>query len=266
MRLIKRCGEVFSKMTLIMVSIVIFPLVTHATRPFITDDAGTIGKAGYQLETGMEWSTKKDREDGVTTRETQRKLSTIFTYGITDNLDIMAGMPYLWKKRKEGGETMLNKDRLSDMTIEVKWRFYEKDGLGLTVKPGISLPTGDYRQGFGTGRVTYGAIFIISKEIEPLGFQLNTGYTRNENKIDERKDLFSASCAITYEVIKNLTIGWDMVIASNANPKASTAPASFLFGGNYKIGKYTTIDAGIKKGLNRHEIDHAFIGGFTIKF
>lgn len=266
MRLVNRCGEVFSKMTLIMVSIVIFPLVTHAARPFATDDAGTIGKAGYQLETGMEWSTKKDREDGVTTRETQRKLSTIFTYGITDNLDIMAGMPYLWKKRKEGGETMLNKDRLSDITIEAKWKFYEKDSLGLTVKPGISLPTGDYRQDFGTGKVTYGAIFIISEEIEPMGFHLNAGYIRNENKINERRDLFSASFAITYEVIKDLTIGLDMAIASNADPKISTAPTSFLFGGNYKIGKYMTIDAGIKKGLNRYEIDHAFIGGFTLKF
>ncbi len=263
---LKVIGEVFSKMSLVLVCIFIFPLVTYAARPFITDDAGTIGKAGFQLETGIEWSTKKDHEGGITVRETQLELSTVLTYGITDNLDIMAGMPYVWQKKGEGGVTTFDKDRLSDMDLKAKWRFYEKDGLGFTIEPGISLPTGDYREGFGAGRATYGAIFVISKEIAPLGFHLNAGYTKNKNKVDERKDLFSTSLAITYEVIKDLTIGGDITISSNTDPRVSTAPASFLFGGNYKIGKYMTIDAGIKKGLNRYEIDHAFIGGFTLKF
>lgn len=268
MRLAERRKTVFFKiwLVLLIISTMIFPSVTHAARPFVTDDAGTTGRAGFQIEAGIESSSTKNHEEGVAVRETETELSTVLTYGITDSLDIMAGLPYTWKKRKEGGQTVFNKDRLSDMTLEAKWRFYEKDGLGIAIKPGVGIPSGDYRQGFGTGRTTYGAMVIISKEVAPVGLHLNAGYTRNENRTDERKDLLSASFAITVETIKDLTIGGDIGLTSNNDPRIKTAPAFFLVGAHYKIGKYTTVDSGVKVGLNRYEADHAFIGGLTIKF
>lgn len=268
MRLVKRDGEVFFKILPVMflVFALIFPSVIHAARPFITDDSGTTGKNGFQIESGIEYASDRENEDGVIVKEKETGVSTVFTYGIKDDLDVVLSVFYLWKNKKEDVKTVFNRNGLSDMTLEAKWRFYEKDGLGIALKPGISIPTGDYKQGFGTGKIGYGAVFIASYEFAPFGFHFNGGYRRNENKIEERRDLFCASLAVTYEALKDLTIGGDIGISSNACPKTKTTPTFLLFGANYKIGKHITIDGGVKFGLNRYEVDQGVIGGITLKF
>ncbi|HOJ43298.1 MAG TPA: transporter, partial [Syntrophorhabdaceae bacterium] len=218
------------------------------------------------MEVGIESSSRKINEDDVWKEEKETELQAVITYGIKDNLDIIISIPYMWKKDREDGVTVFKKDKLSDISLETKWRFFEKNSFAIALKPGITLPSGNYKQEFGAGRITYGGKFIISKEIAPLGLHFNAGYQRNENKVGERKDLLSSSFALTIEPIKNLTIGGDIGIESNCCPKTKTPLAFFLFGANYKIGQHLTVDAGLKLGLNRYEVDHAFIAGFTLNF
>lgn len=251
---------------LLLAAVLIAPTVSFAARPLVTDDSGTVGKGGVQAEFGIEMSTKKDTEEDVRTKETETEASAAVTYGILDNIDIVAGFPYVWAKVKENGETVFKENRLSDISLEVKWRFFEKDGFGFALKPGVTLPTGDYKKGFGTGRVTYGATFIASKEIDPFGFHFNAGYSRNENKVEERKDLWSASLAATYEVLKGLSVVGNVGIERNADPEIKTAPAFGLVGLNYSINDYITFDAGAKFGLNKQEVDHSVIAGITLSF
>jgi len=253
-------------MVVVFLIFIFSPSIIFAGRPFVTDDAGTVGKNSIQMEAGIESSLKKTNEDDVWQEEKETELQAVITYGIKDNLDIIISIPYMWKKEREDGVTVFKKDRLSDITLEAKWRFFEKNGLAIALKPGITIPSGNYKQGFGTGKMTYGSQFIISKEITPFGLHFNIGYQRNENKVGERKDLLSSSFALTIEPIKNLTIGGDIGIESNCCPKTKTPLAFFLFGANYKIGQHLTVDAGLKLGLNRYEVDHAFIAGFTLNF
>lgn len=241
------------------------PSVNYAARPFITDDAETVGRHGFQIESGIEYSIKKGCKDNAAVKETETGSQTVLTYGIMDTFDIIAGFPYVWKEKKENGETNFKKDGLSDMTLEAKWRLYEREGLGISLKPGISLPSGDHRDGFGAGRVTYGVTFIFSKEHGPVSFHLNNGYKRKENRTDERKDLLSSSFAITCKAIKNLTLGGDIGILQNTDPKTKTGPAFFLLGGSHRFGKIS-VDGGIRMGLNRYEVDKAYTGGVTINF
>jgi len=268
MRLFKRYGEFFFKiyMVVIFLMLMVFPSIIYAARPFITDDTGTVGKNIIQIETGLESFSKKSNVDGAWVKEEDIEVSTVITYGIKDNLDLVLGVPYVRKKTKENGVTIFSKEKLSDITIEAKWRFFEKDGLGIAIKPGISVPSGDYKQGFGTGRITYGSQFIISKEIAPIGIHFNAGYKRNENRIDERRNLFSSSFSLNVEVLKDLIVGGEIGIASSCDPETKTGPAFFALGANYNMGRYLTIDGGLKLGLNKYEIDHSFILGFTIKF
>ena len=96
------------------------------------------------------------------------------------------GVPYEWIRAKEEGDTF-TENGISDISLEVKWRFYEKDGLSFALKPGISMPTGDEEKGLGAGRVGYRIFFITTKEIAPWAFHLNLGYIRNENKAMNEK-------------------------------------------------------------------------------
>ena len=259
--------QVVSKLWLLIAAMALcVPSLSFANRPLVTDDSGTVGKGKFQVELGVETFSWKDREDGVKIEETVTEASGVFTYGVLDNVDIVAGFPYVWGKVKENSATVFDANRLSDISLEAKWRFLEKDGFGLALKPGITFPTGNYKKGFGTGSVTYGVTFIASKELEPFGFHFNAGYTRNENKVDERKDLWSASVAATYEIIKGLSVVGDIGIGSNTDSSISTAPAFALAGLNYAINDHIMLDAGYKFGLNKQEVDHAITAGITYNF
>lgn len=180
--------------------------VSHAAHPLVTDDTGTQGKGKFQIEVNSEFTFDKETADGVTTKETGGEVATILSYGITDNTDVVLGLPYQWFKVREDGDVVKKEDGISDMSLEMKWRFYEHEGLSLALKPGITLPTGDEDKGLGTGRMTYGMFFITTKEIEPWAFHINLGYTRNENKADERKDIWHASLAGELEVVKDIKV------------------------------------------------------------
>lgn len=263
-----RCGKSRLLLLLLLLLAIVLkaPATSFAARPLVTDDTGTVGKGKTQIELGTEWFSWKDTVEDVRVKETGTEASGVFTYGLSESVDLVAGFPYVWSRAKENGETVFSDDGLNDISLEAKWRFFEKNGFGLALKPGITFPTGDYEKGFGTGRVTYGLTFIATKELEPFAFHFNAGYTRNENKVDERKDLWSASLAAAYEAIKGLNIVGDIGFERNADPTVKTAPAFALVGLNYAINDHVMLDAGYKFGLNKCEIDHGIIAGVTFNF
>ena len=237
-----------------------------AARPLISDDTGTLGKGKFQVELGFETSDHRTDDEGVVTKEDASSVSATFSYGILENLDIVLGAPYQWTKTKEDGETVSSENGFSDVTLEAKWRFFEKGGFSMAFKPGVSFPTGDDKKGLGTGRVTYGALLIATQEIGPFAFHLNAGYRRNENDTDERKDIWIANLAGEVEVAKPLKLVANVGTETNTDRGSSVAPAFFLCGLIYSVMDNIDIDLGYKRGLNKAEPDNTYIGGLTIKF
>jgi len=244
----------------------LLPALAFAARPLITDDAGTLGKGGFQIESGIEVSDHRQDYDDVVTKEHGTSLNTTVSYGLTDNIDIVLGLPYEKTKVEEDDITVHNEDGLADVTLEVKWRFLEKDGFALALKPGLSFPTGNDEKGLGTGRMTYGMVFIATKELEPFAFHLNAGYKRNENRTGKRKDIWGADLAGEVGILKSLKLVANVGIATNTDRDSSTAPAFVLGGLVYSITENIDIDLGYKRGLNKAEADNTYIGGLTIRF
>jgi len=255
--------------------------VSYAAHPLITDDTGTQGKGKFQLEVNSEFSHEKEQQYNAdddrweTKKETGGELATILSYGITDNADIVLGLPYQWKKTRIDGVVTTDAteqgDGISDMSLEVKWRFFDKDGLSLALKPGITFPTGDENKGLGNGRASYGLMFITTKEMKPLAFHLNLGYTRNEYKLQadkeaNRKDIWHASLASEVEVIKDLKAVANIGIERNPDRASNTHPAFLLGGLIYSISESIAIDMGVKGGLNKPETDITFLAGIAFKF
>jgi hypothetical protein len=251
---------------LLLAGTLILPPSSFAARPLITDDAWTVGKGKVQAELGAEVSSWQDTVEGVRAKETGTEVSGVFTYGAWETIDIVGGFPYAWSKSREFGETIADENGFSDISLEVKWRFFEKNGFAFALKPGMTFPSGNDEKGFGTGKATYGATFIASKELTPFAFHFNGGYTRNENTLDEAKDLWSASFAATYEVVKGLNLVGDIGFERNADPTAETNPGFALVGFNYAVNDHVTLDAGFKWGLNKEEVDHAVTAGVTLNF
>ena len=225
--------------SLVVCFVMFFAGTANAMHPLITDDAGTQGKGKFQLEVNGEYG--QDKDNGVTTNTTQ--IVSTLSYGISDPIDIVLSVPYLHVKVKDVGT--VSDDGISDITLEAKWRLYEHEGLSFALKPGLTFPTGDDEKGLGAGRATYHLFFITSKELKPWAFHLNLGYIRNENKIDERKNLWHASLATTIEVVKDLKVVGNIGIERDTERNSNSDPAFILGGLVYSISENFDIDFGV---------------------
>jgi len=237
------------------------PTIAFAAHPLITDDTGTQGKGKYQLELNSEFSHEDEDGAAVDTFE----LTPVISYGLKDAVDLVLGIPYQRIRLKEDGQKS-TEDGLSDISLELKWRFYDRDGLSLALKPGVTLPTGDDERGLGAGRAAYSIFLIASKEMEPWEFHLNLGYIRNENRADERKNLWHASLAATVEVIEELSLAANAGIEQNPDRNINTHPAFLIGGLIYEISESLAVDIGLKAGLNKPETDFALLAGMAWRF
>jgi hypothetical protein len=139
-------------------------------------------------------------------------------------------------------------------------------GWSFALKPGATFPTGNEKKDLGTGRVTYSIFFITTKEIEPLAFHLNLGYMRNENKLDERKDIWHISLASELKLIKDLRLVTNIGMERNPDRTSNKHPAFILGGFIYSIFENFDIDIGIKGGLNKQETDVTILAGIAWRF
>ncbi len=256
----------FTKWILLLVFVMLFAAgPSFAAHPLITDDTGTQGKGKYQFEFIGEYG--HDNDDGVMTNSLVVPTVPVLSYGIADMTDIVLGISYQRIETSQNGVTA-TECGISDASVELKWRFYEKDGLSFAVKPGITLPTGDENKGLGRGKLSYSTFFIMTKELEPWAFHLNLGYVRNEYKLqaDEetnRKDIWHASLASEVKVIKDLKAVANIGMERNLDKTSDTAPAFILGGLIYSITENLDVDFGMKGGLNKPETDISYLAGIT---
>ncbi|NLN59399.1 MAG: transporter [Deltaproteobacteria bacterium] len=233
--------------------------------PLITDDTGTQGKGKFELELSGEF----ERDDTKGARTEVTTITGSFAAGLTDSIDLLLGVPFqhgrLVEDTDEGRESTTD-EGLSDISVEVKWRFFEGDGLSFAVKPGVTFPTGDRGKGLGGGRMTYSLYVISTLEVGPACIHMNAGYIQNENKNDERKELWHASLAAEYPIMEKVTLVANVGVDRNPDTASQTNPAFILGGLVYSLNDAVDLDFGVKGGLNDVAPDYSVLAGLTLRF
>jgi len=236
---------------------------TYAAHPLITDDTGTQGKGKAQFEVIGEYG--REKKDGITTDSFVAPTIPVFSYGMTDASDIVFGVSYHRIKTSDS-QNRITTDGISDTSIEIKWRFSENDNLSFALKPGITFPTGNDEKRLGAGMITYRLFFITTKEIKPWAFHINLGYIRNENKVDERMDLWHASIAGVVDVLKNLKAVANVGMERDSDKAMDVNPGFILGGFIYSISENLDFDIGFKEGFNNHGTDYSIPAGITWRY
>jgi len=237
-----------------------------AAHPLITDDAGTQGKGKFQVELNGQHDWDKEEIDGVSARSTGDQVATTLSYGIAENVDLVFGLPYLWGRTEENGMISYNENGIGDVVFETKWRFFERNGFGLTLKPGVSIPTGNNEKGLGTAQLG-GRLFLIgTKTLDPFAFHANLGYIRNENKNDEIKDLWHVSLATTWEAVKDLKLVANVGMERNPDDTGANDSAFLIGGVIYSFTDNLDIDFGAKYGWNSSETEISLMAGIAFRF
>jgi predicted porin len=241
-----------------------------AAHPLITDDTGTQGKRKFQLEVNGGVGRDNESLNGIETRETSAGLETVLSGGLTDTVDLIVAVPWVWSRVKEGGVVGSNENGPGDVALELKWRFLEYKGFSLAVKPGVAFPSGNENRGLGNGRISYRVDLIATQELEPFNIHVNLAYTHNEFKLDLNKqsnhrDIWHASLAATYDVMKDLQLVANVGMESNGD-RGNTWPAFVLGGAIYSLTENLDVDLGVKGGLNKQEPDLALMVGVAWRF
>jgi hypothetical protein len=127
-----------------------------AFQPLITDDTGTQGAGGNQLEAGYSRvAIGADRE---------RSAGFAFTRGITDALDGFVETAHVGTEPAGGPVT----SGWSNVALGAKWRFLECGECQYSVafKPVVVLPVGqqDETDGLGSGKISWEATLIGTME------------------------------------------------------------------------------------------------------
>lgn len=222
----------------------------HGAHPLLTEDTGTQGKGGWQLEVNGERQRDPQPEGVPPLRAIQS--GTTLSYGVTDTIDFKIDAPYV---RHEG---------FLDVAVGFKWRFYEDGPLSLGTLFGISLPTGDEQKGLGTGRYNAGASGVASWQGERWEFHTHIGLRTNSNVIGQRDWLGHFSAAALYRVWQPFRLLLD--VAWDSNPQVeSGAFRNTVVGFIWSVTKDFDLDAGLRKG-NDPAIDTAVLFGATLRW
>lgn len=245
------------------------PGFAFAALPFITDDAGTLGKGTSQVELWYEGSTDKETVDGSGVKTGGNLPGATLGHGVAEKVDLTVGLGRSWGRITADGVSS-NGAGSADFTLNAKWRFYEKTGVSIALKPqvGYSYLVG----GAGDDHTTsYGGWLIVTKEHEALAVHLNAGYFYNDygsaaERDTSRSGIWSLSALATYEVLAGLKLGLDVGASTNPDKASSEMPIYALAGAIYSLNKNVDLSLGLKFGMTKPEPDFAGTAGITVKF
>ena len=236
-------------------------LSARAAHPLITEDTGTQGLGNFQLELTSAHTTLS--ESGA---NQQLVLTTAaFSYGAVDSVDVILTVPHL-----RLGESVANSTPgahgLTDLGLDVKWHFYEKEKLSFALKPGITFPTGDDTQNLGTGRYTWSAYVTTSYETAPWTWLLHLGHLHHNNTFNERVDIWHASAALVRQVSEALKLVLDIGIDTNTDRAVRSDPSFLIAGFSWSLHKNFDVDLGYKTESTESLRARSLLAGLTLRW
>ena len=186
----------------------------HAFQPLVTDDTGTQGAGGNQVEVAYNRTVDKAAGERAVTHE----VPIVYTRGITEALDLYIGVV---GQRLEPPPPASSERGWGNTALGVKWRFYENDAakLSLALKPEVRLPVAERRErrGLGTARATYAVGLLATQETGFGAVHANLAVERvdyADPALDaaERRTRYRASIAPVWDVTERwklaLDAGW----------------------------------------------------------
>lgn len=244
-------------------------LSAFAFQPLITDDTGTQGAGGNQLE----FSFNEDRATAAGDTVRVQELHVVYTRGLTESIDVFAGMGYTRIRSSVPG---FDGSGNGNPAIGAKWRFYEDEehGTSFAVKPEIIFPVSARREdsGLGTGKLS-GNLTLILTQLVPFGaVHANLGVARDRfrdtlNSSDSTT--FRASMAPVWDVNEQWKLALDLGTESTCDV-GSTLRSNFVeLGAIYSPDKDLDFALGIVRRSDNdspHTSTHSVTAGMTWRF
>lgn len=152
-----------------------------------------------------EGTLKRDNENLGTV--TTQSMMVMANYGITNNLNVMAGAPYVWTKASAG--TLHGMKGVQDLSVFVKWKAvtqkFGHNKISLFAVGGISTPISDYvidhlPLSIGLGSTNLQARGMVDYAYKRWTATLSATYVARSNVKIDRTSYFDTEMHYTNEV------------------------------------------------------------------
>lgn len=222
-------------------------LPAAAFQPLITDDTGTQGESGNQLELSIDGD--RAREAGETTRT--RTLPFTYTRGLTDALDVFAGVSHI-RVSFAGSST----SGAGNPVLGAKWRFFESEAsrTSFALKPEILLPVSEAREarGLGNGRTSGGLTLIVTQEVGfgAIHANLSAGHNRFRHEVAPKSTTVVVSIAPVWDVAPHWKLALDVGYESEKAGGVTTRGRFAELGAIYSPSENLDFALGVVRNTN----------------
>jgi hypothetical protein len=229
----------------------LFSGIACAFQPLVTDDTGTQGAGGNQIEAAYHRTV----DDAPGMRTVTHDVRPVYTRGITDALDLHVGFSY---QKIDPSVPDPTEHGWSNTVLGAKWRFYEGEAskLSFALKPELGLPVSKSREarGLGTAGMTYGAGLLMTQETGFGAVHANLTVERAshaEGALDavERRTRYRASIAPVWDVAQDWKLALDAGVVTNPDRVARSTLGYVELGAIYAPQKDLELALGILRNL-----------------
>lgn len=223
-----------------------------AYQPMITDDTGTQGKKGNQLE----FSCENDREKQAGIANTANILASTYTRGLGETLDVFVGISHVRLSSSIPGDEVASGS--GNPSLGLKWRFYENptSKTSFALKPALGLPIDEEREasGLGSGRISYSLTAILTQVTSFGAIHTNLASERTvyRNKtLNPDSSVFRASIGPVWDVSERWKLALDMGRETEREGGSKANEYFFEIGAIYSPNKDLDFALGILR-YNQH--------------
>lgn len=182
---------------------------SHAFQPLFTDDTGTQGAGGNQLE----FAYNRDAAKAAGETTTIRTLQAVYTRGITDAIDVFVQANHA--RIGSTDPTVASTSGGGNASFGAKWRFYEneKSKTSLGIKPEIRLPVsgGKEASGLGVGRTSYGLTAVLTQEVGFGAVHANVFAGRDRYR-DSANNPNNSTFRFSFAPVWDVAEGWKLAL------------------------------------------------------
>ena len=243
-----------------------------AQQPFVTDNADVTDKGKFHFQFANEF----DRFQLSSLPNTHQDVTSItLAYGVAKNLELSVVGQFLGLSSTSDPRLVRG---LGDTTFSVKYNFrQEAKGSRLpafSASAFVQLPTGNARNGLGSGVTDYGLNAIAQKSLgEKNTLRVNAGYLFAGNTLvgnigisSVRGHIFTGGASFVRKVNDKWQLGAELTGAVTNKLQLSKGQLQTQFGGNYQLNKKTTLDFGFILGRFAASPRYGLLFGFSRDF
>jgi len=246
-----------------------FSGAASAFHPLITDDTGTQGSGGNQLE----FLFNEDRVKAAGNIERLHTLPIIYTRGLTETFDVFAGLSYA---RIRSSTSVGDASGGGNPSFGAKWRIYqnEKNKASFALKPEVLFPVSAEREaaGLGKGKSSGNLTLILTQEVPFGAIHVNAGVARNryrDTSSNPATTTTRASIAPVWDIADQWKLAVDLGMESAHAGGAKVRSNLVQLGAIYSPSKDLDLALGILRSSDNDDpgaTTHSATAGITWRF